>query len=228
MFHTPENHEELNEWIGQFPPQDRITLFTAAGMAMNMCSVIVGGQIEEFFGTEDEQSLSANHARMALHVASLRNTLEEVEKQLKELVDYDYVEEDRIKILENLSKKAADARQEEVPSLKESLERVAPPYMTDDLIQLPTPAMAFLNKALQGEEGFDSDLWCIEVSNPKDPDFYNVYVDGEQEEVWACEKVLKEHGCESHSYRIDQEKLLPSELPRIVDHNTLKDLLSDQ
>ena len=56
LFAVPHNQEELTAWIERHSPEERIHLYTAAGMAWNLASKFVDRFLEEQeAGTSDEQ-----------------------------------------------------------------------------------------------------------------------------------------------------------------------------
>ena len=47
MFHTPDEWKEVVDWIEAHPPEDRIHLWTAAGMTWNLAASIVNTGVTE-------------------------------------------------------------------------------------------------------------------------------------------------------------------------------------
>lgn len=47
FFHTPENWNEIEQWIDAHPKQDRIHLYTAAVMAWNLAAKMTNKETED-------------------------------------------------------------------------------------------------------------------------------------------------------------------------------------
>mgnify|MGYP000461419817 CR=1 FL=1 len=47
LFHTPDSFKEVSDWIELHAPEERIHLYTAAHMTMNLCAQIIKQEKEE-------------------------------------------------------------------------------------------------------------------------------------------------------------------------------------
>ena len=47
MFHTPESWKEVADWIEAHPREDRVHLYTAAGMTWNLAVAVTQSETED-------------------------------------------------------------------------------------------------------------------------------------------------------------------------------------